>query len=583
MNLSPGEPKDFGGKYDPSRRAPPGSVRALFTGMGIKTEACDGAARGLSIPLIDATEQSRRIWVLTIRRFAEMAWARHGATRYASVVLIPVLVGFAVPGLWWALCALFTLAALIIDQRTRGFFDRLIPDLDRHSEDELRALVKRQIAALAAITTLYAIPYGALAFAPHPGPVLGVLFCAGAALVCATLHVMTRSMILHTIPAIAIGLVANAAALAGGGVMSILAGALAALLAFNAIVSARGGAASFGDLIVARLKAEEAAEELEARVEERTSQLAIATKRAQEANRAKSAFLANMSHELRTPLNAIIGYTEIVEEDLASGDTASSTADLTRVRSSAAHLLTLINEVLDLSRIEAGRLELSLADLDLHAILREAIDTVLPAASKNNTRCVLRIDEEVPLVLADETRLRQCVLNLLSNAAKFTRDGLIVVHARAAKIGSGAGVAIAVRDTGRGISAEDLRQLFRPFVQADASSTRAHGGAGLGLVITRRLARAMGGDVVAASELAKGSTFTLFIPASAACAGPRRLIALTRSSVSNRVRNDADLLGNEKVQTGRRPVRNPLRLLPSGPDRVGGAAVRRLPAGAGIA
>ena len=126
--------------------------------------------------MIDATEQSRRIWVLTIRRFAEMAWARHGATRYASVAFVPVVVGFAVAGFWWALCALFTLAALIIDHRTRCFFDRLIPDLDRYSENELRALVNRQIAALSVITTLYAIPYGALAFAPIQGPCLASSF-----------------------------------------------------------------------------------------------------------------------------------------------------------------------------------------------------------------------------------------------------------------------------------------------------------------------------------------------------------------------------------------------------------------------
>jgi signal transduction histidine kinase len=130
----------------------------------------------------------------------------------------------------------------------------------------------------------------------------------------------------------------------------------------------------------------------------------------------------------------------------------------------------------------------------------------------------LQVDEDVPLVHADETRLRQCALNLLSNAAKFTSDGVIAVHARRCKIGSADGVAISVRDTGHGINAEDLQQLFRPFVQADNSATRAHGGAGLGLVITRRLARAMGGDVVAASELGKGSVFTLFVPVATSAA-----------------------------------------------------------------
>ncbi|MBS0386732.1 MAG: hypothetical protein JSS00_15425, partial [Proteobacteria bacterium] len=197
--------------------------------------------------LMDATEQSRRIWVLTIRRFAEMAWARHGTTRYLSVAFVPVVVALAVPGWWWALCALFTLAAAIVDRRAHLFFDRIVPELDDYDEPRLRALVKREITALAIITTLYTIPYAALAFAPGPGPLMGLIFCAGAALVCATLHVMTRTMIFRTVPVAAFGLIANAAALTSGP-MSILAASLGALVAINAIVSARGGAASFGDL-----------------------------------------------------------------------------------------------------------------------------------------------------------------------------------------------------------------------------------------------------------------------------------------------------------------------------------------------
>ncbi len=339
-----------------------------------------------------------------------------------------------------------------------------------------------------------------------------MLFSAGAALVCATLHVMTRTMIFYTIPGPLLGLVLNGYAL-GDGVTAFALAGLAGMVGVNAIVMARAGSASFHDLIEMRLKAEEAAETLERRVAERTEQLAIATRRAQAANKAKSAFLANMSHELRTPLNAIIGYAEIVEEDLESGDVAQSSADLGRIRKAASHLLTLINEVLDFSRIEAGKLELNVRPLALEPLLREAVDTVLPLASKNNTSCRILIGEGSAGVEADETRLRQCVLNLLSNAAKFTRDGAIIVHARSCRLGADMGVAISVRDTGRGICGEDLARLFQPFVQADAGKTRQHDGAGLGLVITRRLARAMGGDVVAQSELGKGSVFTLFLRA----------------------------------------------------------------------
>lgn len=508
MNLSPVEPKDFGRKYDPSG---PARLAPVYR-ISLETRPAEGGKD------MQATEQSRRIWVLTIQRFAEMAWARHGATRYLSVATVPVVVALAVPGWWWALCAMFTAVAAIVDRRAHSFFDRIIPELDTYEEPALRALVKREIVALSIITTLYTIPYAALALAPGPGPLLGLIFCAGAALVCATLHVMTRTMIFFTIPAAAIGLMANAAALTSGP-MSILAAVLAGIIAVNAIVSARGGAASFGDLIVARMKAEQAAEDLEARVEERTAQLAVATRRAQAANRAKSLFLANMSHELRTPLNAVIGYAEIIGEDLESGDTSASSEDLQKIRGAASHLLTLINEVLDLSRIEAGKLELKDADYDLSALLRGALDAVRPLASKQRTTCALSIAAGVQTQLSgDETRVRQCVLNLLSNAAKFTSGGVIALDVRACRIGSKEGVAIAVKDTGAGISAENLTRLFQPFTQVDNTTTRRHEGAGLGLVITRRLARAMGGDVAASSKLGEGSTFTLYLPVKLAAA-----------------------------------------------------------------
>jgi signal transduction histidine kinase len=460
----------------------------------------------------DLTSPSKRIWVLTIRRFLEVAWARHALARYASVTLIPVAVALLVPGYWWVACAIGGAVGILIDRTARRAFAKLSDRLDELDEAALHGVVSRHLGALAALTACYVFPYVLLSFAPMPGPLLGVLFSAGAALVCATLHVMTRTMIFYTIPGSLLGLVLNGYAL-GDGVTALALAGLAGMVGVNAIVMARAGSASFHDLIEMRLKAEEAAETLERRVAERTEQLAIATRRAQAANKAKSAFLANMSHELRTPLNAIIGYAEIVEEDLESGDVAQSSADLGRIRKAASHLLTLINEVLDFSRIEAGKLELNVRPLALEPLLREAVDTVLPLASKNNTSCRILIGEGSAGVEADETRLRQCVLNLLSNAAKFTRDGAIVVHARSCRLGADMGVAISVRDTGRGISGEDLARLFQPFVQADAGKTRQHDGAGLGLVITRRLARAMGGDVVAQSELGKGSVFTLFLRA----------------------------------------------------------------------
>jgi signal transduction histidine kinase len=428
------------------------------------------------------------------------------------VLLTPILVAVLAPGWWWAPCALGAAIGIIIDLRTKQSFWRLSARAEDLDDGQLQTAIGRHIAALALITAAYVLPYAALAFAPQPAPVVGLLFCGGAALICATLHVMTRTMILYTVPSILLGLALNAAAMAEG-VARIVLGGMAMLFGINAIVAARAGAKSFLDLILARQKAEEAAEDLERRVQERTRQLAIATKRAQAANRAKSMFLANMSHELRTPLNAVIGYSEIVEEDIQSGETARSVDDLTRIRAAANHLLAMINEVLDLSRIEAGKLELRPTQFDLTAMLRGALDTVRPTTVKNRTVCQLNAHPALGSIMADETRVRQCLLNLLSNAAKFTEGGVVALDARPCRIGSAPGVAISVRDTGPGISEDELARLFQPFAQADASHTRKHDGAGLGLVITRRLARAMGGDVQASSKLGEGSTFTLYLPA----------------------------------------------------------------------
>ncbi|MEZ5960992.1 MAG: HAMP domain-containing sensor histidine kinase [Hyphomonadaceae bacterium] len=463
---------------------------------------------------------SRRTWIMTIRRFAEVAWTRHGPTRYASVATTPILIAFLVPGWWWALCSLGAVIGVIIDLRAQGSFNRLAEQAETLDDEGLAKAVKNHILSLAWITAAYVAPYALLAFAPQPAPVIGIFFCAGAALICATLHVMTRTMIFYTIPVIMLGLMINAFMLAEGVLNAVILTAMAGIMGLNAIVAARGGARSFGDLIGARLKAEEVAEEMERRVEERTAQLAVATKRAQAANKAKSMFLANMSHELRTPLNAVIGYSEIIEEDLESGDTASSAGDLAKIRGSAGHLLTLINEILDLSRIESGKLDLKPGLFDLPALLRGAMDTVKPTASKNRTTCQVTIAPGLSAMTSDETRVRQCVLNLLSNAAKFTHDGVIALDVRSCRIGRARGVAIAVKDTGPGISAEQQARLFQPFMQIDNTKTRAHDGAGLGLVITRRLARAMGGDVQVSSKLGHGATFTLYLPLDMTAAAP---------------------------------------------------------------
>jgi len=234
---------------------------------------------------------------------------------------------------------------------------------------------------------------------------------------------------------------------------------------------------------------------------------------AESANLAKSQFLANMSHELRTPLNAITGYSEILLEQAQARGDESDDKDLRRILSAAHHLLHLVNDVLDLSKIEAGRMDVSPAPFSVDLMLQDIAGTVEPMAAAN--RNTVRIDMDVGLgdAFTDRFKLSQCVLNLTSNAVKFTRGGnvrLSVFREQRAGVGW---IVINVADDGVGIAPEKLQRLFQPFVQADASVTRAFGGTGLGLAITRHLARLLGGDVTVESTPGRGSTFSLGVPA----------------------------------------------------------------------
>jgi signal transduction histidine kinase len=253
-------------------------------------------------------------------------------------------------------------------------------------------------------------------------------------------------------------------------------------------------------------------ESLEERVRLRTAELAEARDKALEASRAKSAFLANMSHELRTPLNAIIGYAEMLQEDAEDEGHTDSIEDLGKIQTAGKHLLELINGILDLSKIEAGKMQLYLETFQVTDLLDAVVATVAPLVAKNGNAFEVEVPDGVGEMRGDLAKLRQVLVNLLSNAAKFTEQGTITLRVTADGEGDEERLHFAVRDTGIGLSAEQQVAVFQPFAQADSSTTRKYGGTGLGLTIAIRFCELMGGVLSVASELGQGSTFTVNVP-----------------------------------------------------------------------
>lgn len=253
-------------------------------------------------------------------------------------------------------------------------------------------------------------------------------------------------------------------------------------------------------------------------LEQQTAELTVvaakaqaATEQALAANLAKSRFLANMTHELRTPLNAIIGYTELLQESALECGHQESLRDLQKIHGASQHLLTLISEILDISKIEAGKMELHLETFDFQTLLQEVITTIQPLIAENGN--ILRLECYFSGVLhADLLKIRQCLFNLLSNATKFSKNSEILLFAAPEQQDGKPWLMFGVRDHGIGMDSEQLNKLFQPFTQSDNSTTRQYGGTGLGLAITKHFCHAMGGDITVTSQPGQGSTFTVRLP-----------------------------------------------------------------------